>query len=383
LDLSQATKLLTWLDEEHRKDKALLMELQSHIDAQREKTTEQSRQFQDIQAALTRIEGQLPKMAQLETAIQSVRTEFAGLLAKSAAEQETRQEQRVRAGKQESETVARLIRQLQERVEGLGSFDASVELLRDQDSRLQAELTKVYAQLSEIAKRSNTQDQRVDQLARDGHMLRDGLASAKLSYEDLVNQSVTLKVAFDALGPRLDAKIEQLNAALQDVGKGRQMDLQPLQMKQQEQARLLEELGKEIRSLQLPIERWSKQMEEFSTQFEHNRKTLYDLHEVERQVRQQGNELAELQRLAAERQRVELREWQDTQSKVDEEHTARVERVEAWQQKSRETLEKLEASILDVEEEAAKYTDEFWHVWSEFVQGQTQAYADLKQRRTR
>jgi len=84
LDLNQAIQLLTWLDEEHRKDKALLMALQSQIDAQKAQMTEQARQLQDIQAALTRIESQLPKLAQFESAMQSVRTEFAGLLAKQA-----------------------------------------------------------------------------------------------------------------------------------------------------------------------------------------------------------------------------------------------------------------------------------------------------------
>jgi len=381
LDLSQATKLLTWLDEEHRKDKALLVELQSQIDAQREKAVEQSRQFRDTQAALTRIEGQLPKMAQLEAAIQSVRTEFAALLTKSAAEQETRQEQRVRADRQENETMARLIRQLQERVESLGSFDASMALLNDQDSKRQAELTKAFTQLSEINKKINTQDQRMDQLARDAQVLRDAQASSKLAHEELVNQSVTMRAAFDALAPRVDEKFEQLQVMLQEVSKERHLDLQPFLIKQQEQARQAEELGKEIKAIQLPIERWSKQFEEISIQFERNRKTLYDLHEMERQMRQQGNELAELQRLAAERQRVELREWQDNQAKVDEEHTLRVERLEAWQQKTKEALEQLEAQAANTKGEIAKYADELWRVWADFANGQAQFYTDLKQRR--
>lgn len=381
MDLSQATKLLTWLDEEHRKDKALLVELQSQIDAQREKAVEQSRQFRDTQAALTRIEGQLPKMAQLEAAIQSVRTEFAALLTKSAAEQETRQEQRVRADRQENETMARLIRQLQERVESLGSFDASMALLNDQDSKRQAELTKAFTQLSEINKKINTQDQRMDQLARDAQVLRDAQASSKLAHEELVNQSVTMRAAFDALAPRVDEKFEQLQVMLQEVSKERHLDLQPFLIKQQEQARQAEELGKEIKAIQLPIERWSKQFEEISIQFERNRKTLYDLHEMERQMRQQGNELAELQRLAAERQRVELREWQDNQAKVDEEHTLRVERLEAWQQKTKEALEQLEAQAANTKGEIAKYADELWRVWADFANGQAQFYTDLKQRR--
>ncbi len=381
MDLNQVTQLLTWLDEEHRKDKALLMALQSQIDTHKAQLTEQARQLQEIQAALTRIEGQLPKLTQLESSIQSVRTEFTGLLAKQAAEQDTRQEQRLRAEKLESETMARLVRQLQEQVESLGSFDSSVALLRDEDGKLQAELTKVFTHLADMSKRLNAEGERIGVLSQVGQTLREGLANARLSNEDLRSQSMALKAALEALGPRLDTKIEQLQSSIEDISKKRQVDLEPLQVKQQEQARLLEELGKETRAVQIPINRWAKQMEEFTAQFEHNRKTLYDLHEAERQMRQQGNELLELQRVTAERQRAELREWQDNQVKVDEEQTVRLEQLEAWQRKTSEALQELEVRLQESRQDIATYANELWQAWSAFVREQVKAFGNLKQRK--
>ena len=82
MDLNQATQLLSWLDEEHRKDKALLMALQSQVEVQKAQLTEQARQVQEIQAALARVEGQLPKLEQLDIALQGFRSEFSGLMTK-------------------------------------------------------------------------------------------------------------------------------------------------------------------------------------------------------------------------------------------------------------------------------------------------------------
>lgn len=381
LDPSQATQLLTWLDEEHRKDKALLMSLQSQIDAQKAQLTEQARQLQDIQTVLTRMEAQLSRLTQFEGTIQSVRTEFASLLTKHAAEQETRQGQRLRADKQESETVARLVRQLQERVEGLGSFDSSVALLHDQDGRLQAELIKVTAQLSELVKRLAAQDERIDQLSQDGQTQRDGLASSRLKHDELSNQFISLKAAFDAFGPRVDARLEQLQTSIQDAGKKWPSDLEPFQIKLQDQARVLEQMGKEIKALQSPLNRWTKQMEEFTAQFERSRKTLYDLHELERQMRQQGSELTELQRLAAERQRAEMREWQDNQVKVDEEQSARLELVETQQRKTAEAIEKIQGQQQENQQKIAQHVDELWQTWAAFVQQQAKVFGDLQRRR--
>jgi chromosome segregation ATPase len=381
LDPSQATQLLTWLDEEHRKDKALLMSLQSQIEAQKAQLTEQARQLQDIQAALTRTDAQLPKLAQFESTIQSVRTEFAGLLIKHEAEQETRQEQRLRADKHESETMARLVRQLQERVESFGSFDSSVALLHDQDGKLQAELSKVATQLSELAKRFAAQDERVDQLTKEAQTLRDGLASSRLKHDELSNALIALKAAFEAFGPRVDARLGQLQASIEDVGRKWPSDLESIQIKLQEQARALEEMGAELKALPMPINRWAKQMEEFTAQSERSRKALYDLHELERQMRQQGSELAELQRLAAERQRAEMREWQDNQAKVDEEQSARLEHMEAQQRKAAETIDKLQAQLQEDQQKFAQHTDELWQAWATFVQQQAKVFGDLKRRR--
>ena len=381
LDLNQASQLLTWLDEEHRKDKALLLKLQGQIDAQQVQLTEQARQLQEMQGILTRIEGQLPNLTQLEDSVQSVRAEFNNLLEKYAAEQKAREEQRARAEKLENEVRAKFMRQLQEQIDAFGSLDSTVAALRAEDKKLRDELTKVQSQLSEVSTRSDTQNQRMTSLTKDGQALREGLTSAKSAHEDLNSKSMALKASFDSLVLRLDTKIEQLQSALEEINKQRQTDLGPLQLKQQEQARAVEEVKKEMKTIQLQMARWTKQMEEFTAQFEQNRKTLYDLHELERQMRQQGNELLELQRVAAERQRTELREWQDNQVKVDEEQTARLEQLESWQQKATETLESLQEHLEQYRRDLEIRSEELWQAWAEYMQGQIKVLESIIQQR--
>jgi len=382
LDLSQATQLLTWLDEEHRKDKALLMSLQSQIDGQKVQLTEQARQLQDIQAALARVEGQLSKLPQLETSIQIVRNEFAGLLAKQAAEQEGRQEARLRAERAESEGTARIIHQIQERLEALGSFDSTVAVLRDEDNKLRAELTKAFTQLSDVSKRVSTQDQRLGMLAQDSQVFRQALADNRLAAEDLNSKHLALKAASETIAPRLDTKLEQLQSALDEANRRVQEDLNVSQAKLQEQDRQVEELSRQMEANQLLTTRWGKQMEEFATQFEGNRRILYDLRELERQIRQQGNELLELQRVAADRQRTEMREWQDSQVKVDDEQTARLKQLEAWQQKVMASLTAVEERLEHNKQDIRSCADELWQTWAEYTQGHAKLLDAFRKRRT-
>jgi len=382
LDLNQVTQLLTWLDEEHRKDKASLTALQSQIDGQKAQFTEQARQLQEIQATLARIEGQLPRLAQLDAAIQGVRTEFSGLLAKHAAEQDVREETRTRSDKLETESLGRIVRQVQERVESIGTFEAIASALREEDSKLRAEVTRTSGQFADINRRLSAQDERLDLLAQDGQTFRDGLINLRLAYEDLANNKhMSLKAVVEELGPRLDAKIEQVQPALDDLSKRQQEDINALQLKQQEWDRRVEELGAEIRAAQPPLARWTKQLEDFGTQFERNRKTLYDLHELERQIRQQGNEVLELQRLAAERQRTELREWQDNQVRVQEEQAARLGLLEAGQKKTAATYQSLEERLAQNGKDIKVCADELWQAWAQYVQAQSRVLDGMKQKK--
>ena len=370
MDPSQVSQLLTWLDQEHRKDKALLIELQGQVNAYEPRLAEMTRQLQEIHAVLAVVESQLPKLEQLDDSLQSARTEFANLMEQQAAEQGAQREQWAQTQKIESETKARIIRQLQERVEAFGFFESSAALLRDEDGRLQSELTKVLDQLSKESKRLDTQEQRMGLLTKDTHDFREGLTNIKVAHDDLSTQSMTLKATLDGLESRLDSRIAQFQSSLEGLGEGHKTSLAAFQVKLQEQDRLADESSKRVNTFQTRIGRWTKQIEQFANQFESNRKTLYDLQELEKQMRQQGNELLELQRLSAERQRTELREWQDSQIRVDDEQMARLEQLEARQQRAIETMESLGERLQEYRQDVETCIVELWQVWAKYLQGQ-------------
>ena len=212
--------------------------------------------------------------------------------------------------------------------------------------------------------------------------MRDGLTAVRLNGEELNNRLMALKVGLDNVASPLDAKLEQLQSSLEDTNKQRASELLGIQGKQQDQARQLDSLEKELKVLQAPMARWTKQMEEFTVQFERNRKALYDLREMEKQVRQQGNEMMELQRVTADRMRTELREWQDNQVRVDEEQSARVEQIQAWQRKVNETLAGVDGRLEQNKQAVESYAERLWETWTGYMQGQVGILESiLKQRR--
>jgi chromosome segregation ATPase len=381
LDLSQATQLLTWLDEERRKDKALLMALQSQVDAHKSQLKDQARQLQEMEATLARVEGQLPKSQQMEESIHNVRTEFAGLLAKHSADHEALEAGRAQSEQKETETLARILHQVQERVEALGSFEHTMVLLGEEDGKLRGELTKAVSSIADLSKRQDAYEPRISLLEKDAALFRDGVTSARMTAEELNDKIMSLRVALDSVGQSLDAKIEQLQSSFEDVNRKRATEFESLQARQQEQVSLLGELEEKVAVLHAPMARWTKQMEEFTVQFERNRKALYDLRELEKQVRQQGDEMLELQRVTAERVRTELREWRDGQAKVDEEQTAHLQLLEAWQSKINEASQGLEARLEQNRQDIGACADRLWRTWTDYMQGQIKLLESIVKQR--
>ena len=291
MDLNQATQLLSWLDEEHRKDKALLMALQSQVEVHKAQLDEQSRQLQAIQASLSRIEGQLPRLNQLDNSLQSMRTEFSNLVAKQSVERDGLEEKRQQSERQEAEAIARIVRQVQDRVDALGTYENTITVLREEDAKLRSRLTEVLDQVSEITKRLDMQQPRTAQLEQDVGVFRDSIAEHRVASENLGNKVLQLKAELDALGPRLENKVDQTQSALEDLRERRRIEVDEARIRQQEQGRRIDDLEQEMGGIQAPIGRWAVQIAEFAEEFERNRKTIYDLRELERTVRQQGKEM--------------------------------------------------------------------------------------------
>ena len=66
MDLTQLAQMVTWLDEEHRRDRAEIARLQQRIEAQSADIIEQARRIQDLEGRLANTQGQLTRFNQMD-----------------------------------------------------------------------------------------------------------------------------------------------------------------------------------------------------------------------------------------------------------------------------------------------------------------------------
>ena len=75
MDVGQLTQMTTWLDEEHRRDKAELIRLQQKVETQEAELQDQSRIIQDLEGRIAGVQAQLLRFSQLEASIQQLKEE--------------------------------------------------------------------------------------------------------------------------------------------------------------------------------------------------------------------------------------------------------------------------------------------------------------------
>src|SRR6476659_7421972 len=107
MDLTQLAQMVTWLDEEHRRDRAEIARLQQRIEAQSADIIEQARRVQDLEGRLAGTQAQLTRFNQIEQSITNTKSELVGLVERAYEERVAGQRELERARMSDREMLSR------------------------------------------------------------------------------------------------------------------------------------------------------------------------------------------------------------------------------------------------------------------------------------
>src|SRR5450759_1736993 len=82
MDLTQLSQMVTWLDEEHRRDREEIAKLDQRLQGMTIENQEQARRIQDLEGRLANTQAQLTRFTQMDQALQQLKNEVTVLLSK-------------------------------------------------------------------------------------------------------------------------------------------------------------------------------------------------------------------------------------------------------------------------------------------------------------
>jgi chromosome segregation ATPase len=337
MNLDQATQLISWLDEEHRKDKAQLGELANQLGQQYTQISGLNKSLMDLEERLARVQSQALRYSQVEQAIGQTKAEVQLMLEQDQRRRQKEDEDSFQIRQLERERQDQVLSALQMQIEALQQWQRSTVGDHDMLQRVNLTLPTYQRELEEGIQRDEDHNRRVQVL------------------EEWVSRVGQLTSEMHALSERL--RQERADAA------------EASRRAEQQRARHMAEWSEQMKSSRREIEDWIGQMRTLQEQHKESRKTYSDMQELEDRLKQMESRLLQWQRLVEEARRKErdqivadvdkrwqqqLGEWQflrDEWNKKLSAVTERVTKLEDWRPEVvaqlHEMVEKLEKERRD------------------------------------
>lgn len=318
MDLGQLTQMTTWLDEEHRRDKAELIRLQQRAESQEGELQDQARTIKDLEGRLQAMQSQLLQYAQLQKALQQLKGEITQLLDQSDErhQQEGRERERVRAI--ERDNVSRALNELRRDLQRLPRLDEEIELRKEEQRRVGELLLKLQQE-------HNALSQEVENKMRGVPFLEDGRQQNAKRIAQLQQESLEALKRLEQLGSRLQmledssqrqerdtAEVKGLVAQLRTA----QREFIEVQLLETERfKRQIVEWAEVLEAQVKKIDEFSARIQEFGEAFREDRQVVESVERFQEMISREQAQVAELQRLAEERQKRQLEQWQEENEK--------------------------------------------------------------------
>ncbi|MCX6029699.1 MAG: hypothetical protein NT169_10415 [Chloroflexi bacterium] len=341
MDLTQLSQMVAWLDEEHRHDREELAKLDQRLQGLVIENQEQARRIQDLEGRLASTQAQLTRFTQIEQALQQLKNEVVVMLDKQteARMQAEREADRARLG--DREALSRGIAEIRKELPRLGRLEEELVTRQAEDQRLGEMLLAQRQSLNNVSKdldeRTRTLPYMVEQRAQDNKRIAQVQAEnvGLLKRSDAVANRLPL---LEERIARLERDLQRIQPIPEQLRQEQQAFIQAQKVTDVERSRQMTQWEQDFTQQRELIEKQAVRMREFATQYEAAGRAIKTLEEFQTQISRDQRQASELQRLAEERQRKELAEWQGENEQRWKKETLRWDFALGEQQKVNQKL---------------------------------------------
>lgn len=318
MELSQLAQMTTWLDEEHRRDKAEMIRVQQHVESHEGQLVDQSRLIQDLEGRVASLQAQLLKFTQLESSIRQLKDEVVIMLQQyeERHQAETRESERVRAI--ERDNVAKALNELRRDLQRLPRIEEESGLRKAEQRRLSELILTMQQDVATMGK--NIEDRmRPLPFLEEGRQ-QDAKRIARLQQESLevlkrTEQLASRLTAVEDAPPRQERAISELKEVISQV-RSSQREFVDGQLLQTEQVkRQLAEWIQTMTAETAKIDAFGERLQAFGEEFQKDRHVVEAIERFQDRISREQTQVSELQRLAEERQKRQLEQWQEENEK--------------------------------------------------------------------
>lgn len=340
MDNLQTQRMIEWLDEERRRDRAMLAQLEERNRQQQELIEQMRRQMNGMENELASLRTQFMPANRDQELMQLLRQEFNQVIEGLEAKRLTAEREAERRHEIMRETILTPIRKLEDQQE------RTTESIRDVLG-VRAERDRMASAIAAMQQRVEEQGKKIEEPERRLTLLEEQRRQDTRRLSDVQSQLPELQRALENIHTKVDL-IEGLTKnnekrviELQNSESARReeiqmfLDQQNLLAQQREQQ--IQDLRQRVLQYDDDMRRNMERFESWSETHRQMKKVVDDFDRIGDRLERRINEVAEMQRLSEERFRSEWNDWTDEDQRKWKEFT--VGNDESWRIHNKEMLE--------------------------------------------
>jgi chromosome segregation ATPase len=340
MEPTQTAQMVAWLDEERRKDKALIAKLEERTSSQAALLEDQARRIQTLEGELAALRSTTPTISFFDETIARLRSELNVALEqaesrRNAIEQDAKKvreldreamtralddirqevsnrlERELQPRKAEEERLSRVAAELQSYADHLSrnleEFERTLAFLEEQRRQDSRRLSDVNGELLELTKRMEGQQSKVELL--------------------------------EELSRRNERSLNELSSTMLEFKQQRQSWMEQEALAAQKREQIMGDMVRRMDAFAGDMATFAKQVENWSETHRAMKKELDDFNRLVDRVERRLNEVSEMQRLSEERFRTEWEEFLQDDQKRWRQFTLTNE--EAWRSNAKQVEDML------------------------------------------
>jgi chromosome segregation ATPase len=364
MDINQAARLIEWLDEERRRDKATIATLEERLVQQQNSMDVLTKRLNSLESDQTVMRSQLAPNGRDTDLLEQLRQEMQQLVENLEAKRLTAEREAERRSDLAREQLARPLREVTDTVSQLERQLTELPAHHQERDRLAAAVAMLQQRVEDLGKRFEEPERRLSFLEEQRRQDARRLSEVQSELPEVQKQIDTIRpklTLLEDLALRMERRIQDVVNSERERREQIQqfIDQQTLLLQQRDQqtADLVERFGEQDSMMQRNLERF----ETWSEAYRSMKKIIDDFERIGDRLERRINEVAEMQRFSEERFRQEWNDWTSDDQKRWKQFT--ISNDEVWRNHDQE-FERFVQRLSELAATFPPFQDSLTRLWN-------------------
>lgn len=185
MDINQLASFVQYLDEERRKDRLTIVQLQERVESLTREAELRTRYAQSFETQLNDLKQQLQKSMGWTFVVEQVRAEFSQIIERIEEQRSKSERESVRVRQIEIEALVRQLNEQKKEVKPYARYAEEIEAVRQEAARLNDAIAKVAVQVLDVERRTETPGPQIAYLEEQRRQDNKRIAAVEQEIPDL------------------------------------------------------------------------------------------------------------------------------------------------------------------------------------------------------